>query len=144
MAILTTDDITAADRRKAVLQHADLTGVAYLPSNAGSMSAEERQATIAAALDKKIENGDDLAKTWLQETEASRTLCTLSNLLTAWLIGSGIGGSENAERCRQLKDMAMKIVEIHKGKGEAQNVPTTLLSTGITGTSISGQNTGTF
>ena len=118
--MLVMDGITAADRRTAVMQHADITLKAYNDDS--------------DKLDAKILNGDDLAKTWLQTETASRTLITLSNILTAWLIASGIGGTENNERNRQLKDMAMKIVEIQNQKGEAQQTRITLSSNKSGGT----------
>ena len=114
--MLVTTEITAAQRRTAVRNHADVTA-ATLPD---------------AELDAKILNGDDLAKTWLQQDTPERTLIILSNLLTAWLICSGIGGAENNERNRQLKDMAMKIVEIENEKGAAQNKTTITRTSGNT------------
>ena len=115
--MLLIDEITAPLRRTAIRQHARI-------STTGLSDA---------ALDAKILNGDDLAKTWLQTETPSRTLITLSNLLTAWLICNGIGGADNAEKTRQIKDMAMKIVEIENQKGPAQNQTRLSLSSGKSG-----------
>ena len=100
-------EIEESDRRTAVMQHADITLKAY--------DNDETK------LDAKIENGDNLAITWLQNDAPKRELITLSNILTAWLICSGIGGTENTERCRRLKDMAKDITESVNNKGSAQN-----------------------
>ena len=99
------DGITIQVRRDAIRQLADISDKSYSDTQ----------------LDAKILNGDDLAQTWLQEDTASRTLITLSNIITAKLIRMGIGGTENTEAVRQLNDMAAKIVTTYNEKGDSQN-----------------------
>ena len=50
-------NITLEERRKAVLQLARISGVAYLPSDGVTRTEEEREAIIAAGIDAKLDIG---------------------------------------------------------------------------------------
>ena len=117
-------NITLEERRKAVLQLARISGVAYLPSDGVTRTEEEREAIIAAGIDAKLDIGDIEAKAWLQTTEPTDTLITVSNYITARNILHGIGRDENLRAAQDYMNNAKALVEAKNNKLPEQNETT--------------------
>lgn len=123
MAIITSDAITADNRRARIRELADITSV-----------------TIDdGTLDARIEHWDEVAITQFQlqgqtpDTSAAyfRNLITVANLLTSVSIRQSLGGQDNMLVAKDQTELWKSIVLAQNLRGEEQGTDTILKTTGV-------------
>ncbi|MCY4490447.1 MAG: hypothetical protein OXC46_03170 [Thaumarchaeota archaeon] len=113
--MLTSADITDADRRRNVRELADISDATFTD----------------VEIDFRIKNADAVALSYFQVIDADgldgtepffRNLVTVSNLIASVLIRQGLGGIDNTSVAKEQAMMYRSIVSAHNKKEPSQSV----------------------
>ena len=123
MAILSSTEITAADRRKRIRELSDIT----------SITVDDD------LLDARTESWDELAKTFFGVQHVTltgdesyfRNLITCANLLTAIAIRQSIGGQDNITVSKEQMVLVKTIIASQNKKEENQGTFTITRTAGV-------------